>query len=176
MELFGLPMATIYLVIVIAGVTLTVMYIFIGEVLEGLLDIGGDGVINPVTLIGFITLIGGLGYIGEVLQLVSSGLLLLINLLISAVIIVLVNYYIVLPLRRSEESMSSSIKDLIGRVGEVYTSIPADGFGEVIIRRTHGTVSKPAKSFDQVPLQEGQSVLIVDIDDEGVFLVSAHYE
>lgn len=176
MELFGLPIGNIYLILVISGVILTLLYIFVGEVLEGLFDIAGDGAINPITIIGFITLIGGFGYIGEVLQIFPSGLLLLINILISAVVIVLVNYYIVLPLRRSEESMSSSIQELKGRVGEVYTSIPADGFGEVIIRRTHGVVSKPAKSFDQVPLQEGQSVLIVDIDEEGVFLVSEHYE
>lgn len=174
MEIFGQPIEVIYLIILICGVGLTFLYIFVGEILEGLFDIAGDGVFNPITIIGYITLFGGIGYIGEVLGFVSSGLMLAVNLLLSAVIIVLVNFYIILPMKRSEKNMSSSIHDLKGRVGEVYTSIPADGFGEVIIRRTHGTVSKPAKSFDGDPLKEGLSVLIIDIDEEGVLLVSAY--
>ncbi|SDO38034.1 hypothetical protein [Alkalicoccus daliensis] len=174
MEVFGMPITAMYLFILVSGVFLTFLYIFVGELLEGLFDIAGDGIVNPITIIGFITLFGGLGYIGEVLGLVSSGLLIIVNLLLSAVIIVLVNFYIILPLKRTEKSMSSSIQDLKGRVGEVYTSIPADGFGEVIIRRTHGTVSKPAKSFDGEPLKEGRFVLIVDIDEEGVLLVSEY--
>ncbi|QKS72409.1 hypothetical protein FLK61_37925 [Paenalkalicoccus suaedae] len=175
MEIAGIPITTIYLTLLVVGVALTILYIFVGEVLEGILDIG-DGAINPVTAIGFVTLLGGAGYILELVLPISSGLVLGLAFILSSILIVLVNYFIILPVKRSEKNMSFSIRDLIGRVGEVYTSVPAHGYGEVIIRRTHGTISKPAKSFDDVPLPEGTKVLIVDIDEEGVFLVSEYEE
>ncbi|WP_416147327.1 hypothetical protein ACM26V_13975 [Salipaludibacillus sp. HK11] len=177
MEIFGYDIESIYLFLLIAGVVLTVLYIFVGELLEGLMDIGGDAFLNPITFIGYITLFGGLGYVLETMAFfISSGMIILINLVVSAIVIVLVNYFIILPVKRSEKNMSYSMNDLKGTVGDVFTSIPADGFGEVIISRTHGTVSKPAKSFDHEELPEGTKILVIDIDDEGVFLVSKHYD
>lgn len=177
MELFGYDIESIYLFLLIAGVVLTILYIFVGELLEGLMDVGGDAILNPITLIGYITLVGGLGYVLETVGFfLGSGMILLINLVTSAIVIVLVNYFIIIPVKRSEKNMSYSINDLKGTVGEVFTTIPADGFGEVIISRTHGTVSKPAKSFDDEELLEGTKILVIDVDDEGVFLVSEHYE
>lgn len=176
MEIFGYGIESIYLFLLIAGVILTILYIFVGDLLEGLMDIG-DIFLNPITVIGYITLIGGLGYVLEaIVFFIGSGMILLINLVVSAIAIVLVNYFIIIPVKRSEKNMSYSINDLKGTVGEVFTTIPADGFGEVIISRTHGTVSKPAKSFDNEELIEGTSILVIDIDDEGVFLVSKHYD
>ncbi|SES30400.1 hypothetical protein SAMN05518684_11548 [Salipaludibacillus aurantiacus] len=177
MEIAGYTIESIYLFLLIAGVILTFLYIFVGELIEGMMDISGDGIINPITVIGYITLIGGLGYILETMAFfMGSGLILLVNLVVSAVLIVLVNYFIILPVKRSEKSTSYSINELKGTVGEVYTTIPAEGFGEVVISRTHGTVSKAAKSFDNEDLPEGTKVLVIDIDDEGVFHVSKHYD
>ncbi|WP_280769590.1 hypothetical protein [Salipaludibacillus daqingensis] len=177
MEIFGYDIESIYLFLLIAGVILTILYIFVGELLEGLMDISGDAILNPITIIGYITLIGGLGYVLEAVAFfLGSGMILLINLVVSAIVIVLVNYFIIIPVKRSEKNTSYSINELKGTVGEVFTTIPADGFGEVIISRTHGTISKPAKSFDQELLPEGTKILVIDIDDEGVFLVSKHYD
>jgi membrane-bound ClpP family serine protease len=177
MELFGYDIESIYLFLLIAGVVLTVLYIFVGELIEGLMDIGGDAILNPITVIGYITLLGGLGYVLETMAFfIGSGIILLINLVVSAIVIVLVNYFIILPVKRSEKNMSYSINELKGAVGEVFTTIPENGFGEIIISRTHGTVSKAAKSSDHEVLPEGTKILVIDIDDEGVFLVSKHYE
>jgi hypothetical protein len=177
MEIFGYGIDSIYLFLLIVGVILTILYIFVGELLEGVMDIAGDTVLNPITIIGYITLIGGLGYVLETIGFfLGSGMVLLINLIVSGIVIVLVNYFIILPVKRSEKNMSYSINDLKGIVGDVFTTIPADGFGEIIIARTHGTVSKPAKSFDHEELPEGTRILVIDIDDEGVFLVSKHYD
>lgn len=177
MEILGYPIESVYLFLLITGVILTILYLFVGEVLEGLMDMSGDSVFNPITLIGYMTLVGGLGYILEaVVFFMSSGTLLAMNLVASAVIIILVTYFIIIPVKRSEKNTSYSIHSLKGAVGEVYTTIPEDGFGEVVIPRTHGTVSKTARSFDNDVLPEGTKVLVVDIDEEGVFHVSKHYD
>lgn len=176
MEIFGYPIESIYLAALILGVILTILYFFVGEVLEGLMDIAGDGIINSITFIGYITLIGGVGYVLETVTFMGSGNIFVINLVVSLVIVVLVNFFIILPVKRSEKNISYSVQELKGTTGEVFTSIPVDGFGEIIIPRAHGTMSKPAKSFDGDPLPEGTKILVIDIDDEGVFLVSKHYE
>ncbi|RKL68316.1 hypothetical protein CR203_07495 [Salipaludibacillus neizhouensis] len=176
MEVFGFPIETLYLYALILGVILTVLFLFVGDLLEGLFNISGDGVINPITLIGYITLFGGLGYVLETVTFMNSGTIIVINAVISLIVIVLVNFFIVIPVKRSEKNISYSVQELKGTIGEVYTTIPIDGFGEIVIPRTHGTMSKPAKSFDGDHLPEGTKILVIDIDDEGVFLVSKHYE
>jgi membrane-bound ClpP family serine protease len=177
MELFGYSIESIYLFLLIAGVILTILYILVGDLLEGLMNIAIDGLFNPITIIGYITLVGGFGYVLETIAFfMAPWTILVINLLISAIVIILVNYFIILPFKRSEKNTSYSIKELKGAVGEVFTTIPADGFGEIIISRPHGTVSKAAKSFDGEALPEGTHILVIDIDEEGVFLVSKHYD
>lgn len=175
MEIFGYSIESIYLFALITGVILTVLYIFVGEVLEGMMEIG-DGGINPITVIGYITMVGGLGYVMETITFMNSGTILIVNLLLSLIVVALVNFFIIVPIKRSEKNTSYSIQELKGTTGEVFTTIPAEGFGEVVIPRTHGTISKPAKSFDRENLPEGTKILVIDIDEEGVFLVSKHYE
>ncbi|PTL39393.1 hypothetical protein [Alkalicoccus saliphilus] len=99
MELFGLPMSVVYLVLLFTGVSLAFLYIVMGEWMEGLLNFAGDA-LNAVSLIGYITLLGGLGYVGEVLGIAPSAVILIASIILAAVIMALINYNVVIPLKR----------------------------------------------------------------------------
>jgi hypothetical protein len=64
---------------------------------------------------------------------------------------------------------------LRGRIGTVITTIPVDGFGEVMIDSTSGRIAKPASSFDGDLIQSGTKVLIVQVEN-GVLQVTVHHQ
>lgn len=53
MTLFGMPIETIYLILLIASGSLTILYLFFGDVLEGLGE--AAGFLNPILILAFIT-------------------------------------------------------------------------------------------------------------------------
>jgi len=59
---------------------------------------------------------------------------------------------------------------LEGRVGKAIISIPKEGFGEVVIESYSGMISKPAASFEDVPIPEGSEVLVIEVKN-GVLYV-----
>jgi hypothetical protein len=107
MELFGFPMTTVYLILLFAGVSLAFLYVFIGEMLEGLLDFAGDAV-NSVTFIGFITLVGGIGFAGEVMGIGTSVSLFLITIAVAAIISGLINLFIIIPMKKQRRKKTTS--------------------------------------------------------------------
>ena len=66
--------------------------------------------------------------------------------------------------------MEESLK---GRVGKVITSIPENGYGEVLIENVSGRIAKPAKGFENEKIHEGSNVLIVNIKN-GVLYVTVY--
>lgn len=94
----------------------------------------------------------------------------IISLFVALVLTLLVHFYIV-PLKKVEASLSYSIDKLKGATGEVITTIPADGMGEVLIKTGLGVNNRSACSYDQTEIPEGSKVLVMDIKDN-VFLVS----
>ena len=51
--------------------------------------------------------------------------------------------------------------------------IPVDGYGEVIISNTSGTISKSAVSVDGTEIKEGSEVVVIYVKD-GVLVVSPY--
>ncbi|MGG3326681.1 NfeD family protein, partial [Bacillus velezensis] len=83
------------------------------------------------------------------------------------------HFFVLLPLSSAEESLAYRETDLKGRVGRVITSVPKDGYGEVIIEGIGGAISKSAVSFEQEQISYGTSVLVIDVKD-GVLFVTPH--
>ena len=161
MELFGYSLESIYLVVLIVSGAITVFYLLFGDVIEGAAE--AFGVFNPTTILAFITILSGSGYLFESLTSFTSFLIVLISAAIAIVVSFFLHFFILVPLKSAEESLVYTEESLGGRVGKVIIPIPADGFGEVVIESFSGMISKPAASYDNIPIQEGNRVLIIDV-------------
>ncbi|MEK5443968.1 MULTISPECIES: NfeD family protein [unclassified Fredinandcohnia] len=167
MELFGYDIETIYLIgLVISGIG-TLLFILFGDFLEGIFP---DSFLSPTLIFSFLTFLSASGYIFEKILSFHSLLIFVISLVLALILVTLLNVFVLIPLSSAEESMVYREEDLKGRIGKVITSIPIDGFGEVVIEGISGTIAKSAKSFNNEPIPYDEKVLIIDVK-EGVAYV-----
>ncbi|KIL52117.1 membrane protein [Jeotgalibacillus soli] len=161
MELFGYTLESMYLILLLISGTVTLLYLFFGDAVEGI----GEAIsfFNPTTILGFIALFSASGYLFESLTSLSSFVSLPLSIAIASVLSFLLHFFILVPLKSAEESLAYTEESLGGRIGKVIIPIPADGFGEVFIESYSGMISKPASSYDNVPIAEGKQVLIIDV-------------
>lgn len=171
MELFGTSIESIYLTILIISGVVTILYILFGDVLEGIAE--ATGFLNPTLSLAFITFASATGYLFELLTSFNHYLTLFLSIILAIILDVLLNVFVLIPLSSAEESLAYSENSLRGRVGKVIIPIPIDGFGEVIIQSSSGTIAKSAKCFENKGIAEGQKVLVIDVQD-GVLLVSPY--
>lgn len=88
----------------------------------------------------------------------------------SCVLVALLHFFVLVPLSSAEESLSYHESDLKGRTGQVITSIPADGFGEVLLTSSVGSISKTASSFDHTPIAGGTKILVIESKNSIVYV------
>ncbi|MEW9502302.1 hypothetical protein [Jeotgalibacillus marinus] len=161
MELFGYSLENIYLVLLLLSGAIMLLYLLFGDAIEGVW--GAFGLFNPTTILAFITIFSGSGYLFESISSISSFIALLISIVISLIASFLLHFFILVPLKSAEESLAYTENSLEGRVGKVIIPIPADGYGEVVIESYSGMISKPASSYNNSPIEEGERVLIIDV-------------
>jgi len=167
LSLFGVPMDTIYLyALIIAGI-LIVLYLFFGDVLEG---IGEATFLNPVLILAFIIFLSTIGFILEKVTSLHSFLIIAISAIVSFILDTLLNVFVLVPLASAEESLSYTEESLKGKVGKVIIPIPEDGFGELVIENKFGIITKPAAHIENRSVAEGEEVLVLDIKN-GVLYV-----
>lgn len=171
MELFGVSIETIYLYTLIISGSLIILYLFFGDIFEGILE--ATGFINPVLILAFLTFLSAIGFLFEVLTELSSVLILVVAAVCSIILDTLLNVFVLIPLSKSEESLVYTEDSLKGRLGNVIIPIPEDGFGEVLIDSISGRISKPAASFENKNIAEGKKVLVIDVKN-GVLYVVPH--
>ncbi|WP_163100052.1 NfeD family protein [Peribacillus alkalitolerans] len=172
MELFGFPLQTIYLVMLIVFGVLTLLYLLFADILEGIATTSFD-FFNPTLCLAFFTFFSAGGYILERLSPFKSIFIVLISIITSLFLVTLLNVFILIPLSKAEESLVYTQDSLKGRIGKVIIPIPEDGFGEVLLESNSGRISKPAACFEGSAINEGQIVLVIDIQ-HGVLYVSPH--
>ncbi|OZI13470.1 hypothetical protein CEW92_01150 [Bacillaceae bacterium SAS-127] len=171
MELFGFPIPTVYLFLLIASASITILYVLFGDVLSGADD--GIPFFNPTVVLAFVTIVSAIGYCLERFSSLTSLYIFLIAMGIALVLDFLLYYFVLVPLSSAEESLVYTEESLSGRTGKVIIPIPQDGFGEVIIESSSGMISKPACAFDDQPIAEGTTVLIIDVQ-KGVLYVQEY--
>ncbi|MBS4175019.1 hypothetical protein [Bacillus sp. FJAT-49736] len=179
MTIFGTPIETIYLILLIVSGVLTILYIFFGDALHGV----GEAVsyLHPTLVLSFITFFSASGYIFELATSISSGLIIAISAIIALILDSLLNMFVLIPLSSAEESLAYTEESLKGRIGKVIISIPEDGFGEVVIESNSGTIAKPATGVNNNPIEEGKQVLVIEVKSGVLYVVSyennhLHYE
>lgn len=172
MELFGFPIQTIYLFTLIFSGILIILYVFFGDIADG---IGEGSFLNPVLILAFITFLSAAGYIFETATSLNSVFILLIGAGIAGLLDILLNIFVLIPLSSAEESLVYTDESLRGRLGTVLIPIPENGFGEVLIENISGRISKPALSYENTFIAEGSNVLIVEVEN-GVIKVIDYKE
>ncbi len=171
MEVFGLPLETVYLYGLIFSGAITILYLFFGDVLSGFLE----GFFNPAVLFSFITFFSAGGYIAEVSTSLPSLWIAGLSAIISLILTTLLNVFILIPVSTAEESLVYKEADLRGRVGTVITAIPENGYGEVLIESISGRIAKPASGFDGQAIGNGEKVLVIDVAN-GILQVGLYEE
>jgi membrane-bound ClpP family serine protease len=168
MTLFGVDIQTIYLTTLIISGCITVLYLFFGDVMDGV----GESIpfLNPTLILAFIVFLSSSGFVFELVTPFSSTFILLISIAFAIIMDVLLNFFVLIPLASAEESIAFTEESLKGRVGKIIISVPTDGFGEVVIDGKSGMISRPAVSYENIPIAEGTEVLVLEIK-EGVFYV-----
>ncbi|WP_010095502.1 NfeD family protein [Ornithinibacillus scapharcae] len=168
MTLFGIDIQTIYLTTLIISGSLTVLYIFFGDVMDGV----GEGLafLNPALILAFIVFLSSSGYVFELVTPFSSILILSISIAFAFLMSVLLHFFILVPLSSAEESLVFTEESLKGRVGKIIISIPENGFGEIVIDGKSGMISRPAASYENNPIAEGTEVLVLDIKDRVLYV------
>lgn len=175
MEPFSIPLETIYLYGLIISGVLTVLYVLFADLFDFHGAVDGVDLLNPVLIFAFVTILSASGYLFERLSSLHYLLIFGISAVMALIVVALLNVFVLIPLSSAEESLVYKESDLQGRVGTVITTIPVDGYGEVMIDSTSGRIAKPASSFDGDMIPNGTSVLIVQVKN-GVLEVSVHHQ
>ncbi|SEO36204.1 hypothetical protein SAMN04488134_106189 [Amphibacillus marinus] len=162
---------TIYLYGLIIGGIITILYMLIGDVFEAIGEITVGSILNPTVVLSFISVLCGAGYIMELRETLDSLSIFVLATLISLVIVSLLHFFILVPLAKSEQSTAFSIVDFIGKEGEVITTIPVNGLGEVLIKSGLGSTGNIAKCASNTEISQGSSILVLEIDQDGVLIV-----
>ncbi|WP_078551242.1 NfeD family protein [Bacillus alkalicellulosilyticus] len=173
MELLGYTLENIYLAGLIIGGSLTLLYILLGDIIEGMFEFIPEGIFNPSLVLSFISIFSGAGYLFERLSAMNSFVIFFFSGGIAFLVVTLLNIFVFIPLSNAEESLAYSDEDLKGRIGKVIVTIPADGFGEVIIESKTLRIAKSARSFDGVDIPYDSEVLVIDVN-QGVLHVTKH--
>ncbi|KRG12690.1 hypothetical protein [Lederbergia galactosidilytica] len=163
MTLFGYPIETIYLILLVVSGVLTLLYLFFGDILDGADEV--SPFLNPVLILAFITFFSAGGFILEKATSLNAYLIIVISAFISLLLDILLNVFVLVPLKSAEQSLSYTEKSLEGRVGKTIVSIPTEGFGEVVIESYSGMISKPAASYENTNISEGTEVLVIEVRD-----------
>lgn len=163
---------TIYIVCLVFGLIYTLVTLIFGHSVADWLEQVHFHlpVLQPVLLVSGLTAFGGAGYLLSHLTSFSAGVVLALAIVVGAGLAVASYFLYVEPMSRAENSTGYSMAQLNGKLGEVSTTIPADGLGEVLVTLVSGTTHHMAASVDQTPIREGTRVVVVEVRDHVLFV------
>ncbi len=119
---------------------------------------------------GTLSVISGSGVLWTKYSQINPVYVLLISVFTGVGAYVLIYYFLVIPMSNAESSTSISVNDLKGKTGEVITTIPATGMGEVLISSPQGSRHETALSFDKQEIKQGKTIVIVEVKDQLLYV------
>ncbi|GBF32168.1 NADH:ubiquinone oxidoreductase subunit 4 [Desulfocucumis palustris] len=175
-------MYAIYWGCLIGGSLFALTTIIFGDVLGDILDGVMDSLpfeqlafMQPMVIVGGVAVFGGAGILLD--RYTSLDILpVFLAASMAGVLSSAVTYFAyVKPMKNTENSTGFSIQDLVGKIGEVIVPVPAQGFGEVVVRAGAGNTNQIAASLDGEELAAGARVVVGDVR-EGVLYVFRYDE
>jgi len=162
--MFGYPIETVYLVVLIISGSLTFLYILLSDVLDGIWHVPDHPLLSPQLIFSFFTVFSAGGYLFEKYTDMPSSTIGLLSAGIACIVVLLLHFFVFIPLRSAEASLHYNEMDLEGSVAKVIVPVPTDGFGEILIERTSGAIAKPAKSLQNEEIASGTEVIIIKME------------
>jgi NfeD-like. len=153
----------LYTLCLTGSLILLFLFLVLGDALDFIFD--SIDFINGLTLISTLSVFGASGYLLTKYSVLGTIAVLIIAILIALSIATVVSIIYLKTKNNSDSSIAYSMKDLEGKVAEVITSIPEDGYGEVIIKMGASTVNYTAKSYDLNYIKEGSKVVVIMVDE-----------
>lgn len=163
-----------------AGLLLILISFVLGEFLDffGVDGLDFDGFdlnlilpLSPMLLILLMTVFGGTGLTLHRSQLkLPSVVIVLLSLATGYVVAMLINRFVVIPLKRAENTSAVPQEELIGQSGVVTEKIHKNRFGEIKYVINGSTYLAPAKATTEEEILVGEEVTICWIEDH-VFYV-----
>lgn len=163
----GIPIETIYLYSLIICAAIAILLVIFGDIVDF------DGPVDPMLLIPWLAFTSLFGYLGERLLDSSHVLLFFVSAAISSILVFFLNFYVLMPMKNAESTISISEKDMEGTVATVVTPIPIRGMGEIQLKSVTGSISRPAAFYapqDQT-VDRGAQVLIIEVKDRVCYVV-----
>lgn len=162
------------------GIVFGLITVIFGDLLSGIdgifdffesIGIQSLSLFQPVSILSGMTVFGATGIIATKFTNLSLLLVLLVSIMMASLSMVVVYYAFVKPAHQAENSLAFSIRQLIGKQAVVSITVPAEGYGEVMIKVGGGYSNQIAASYDKVEIKQEQHVFVVD-EKEGVLYVS----
>lgn len=147
---------------------------WISQALDGMFDflsLDGPSFLQPMTIVGGITIFGGAGLLLERYSGLTWTMIALLALLIAIAGAIAVFFLYVRPMENSENSIAFTLGSLAGSLGEVIVPIPEQGCGEVLVKVGAGNTNQIAASYEERAIPSGSRVVVVEVR-EGVLYVS----
>ncbi|MDQ0112955.1 protease [Paenibacillus harenae] len=170
-------METLYLACLIGGILYAIVSVIFGDwlsmALDGMLDfltLDGHSWLQPTALIGSLTVFGGAGIMLTRYTPLSAGVILALSVLIALAAGAGVFFLYVRPMERSENSIAFSLHALSGSLAEVLVTVPAKGYGEVLVKVGAGFTNQIAASYEGVPIIAGSRVVVVEVKDHTLYV------
>lgn len=158
------------------GVLFAIVSVLFGDLishaLDGLFDFLSLDIVKPMVLASAVTGFGGAGILLEKYAGMGSVAALLLALLVAVLLSAAVYFGYVKPMENTENSTGYSIRQLNGKIGEVTVTVPASGFGEVLVRVGAGNTNHTAASFEGIELPSGSRVVVVEVKDGTLYVSS----
>lgn len=179
-------MVEVYWACFIGGALFAIVTIIFGDILGHIFDGMFDGIFHavsghhldifpPMVTVGGITVFGGAGIMLTKYTPFQTAAVILLSLFIAFLVSALVYFVYVRPMKNAENSISFSLADLEGKLGEVSVPIPVKGFGEVILRIGAGNTNQIAGSNDNTEISAGTKVVVGEVRD-GILYVFKYEE
>nr|WP_242596139.1 hypothetical protein [Enterococcus plantarum] len=151
--------------IVCAGIA--VLLVIFGDIFDF------DGPIDPMLAIPWLAFTSLFGYLGERLLGWDHLMVFLVSGAVASILVFFLNFYVLVPMKNAESTLSISEKDMEGNIATVITPIPVGGMGEIQLKSVTGSISRPAAFYapqDQ-PTERGAQVLIIEIRERVCYVV-----
>lgn len=170
-------METLFLSCLIGGILYALVSVifgdWLGQALDGAFDflsLDGHSWLSPTALVGGITVFGGAGVMLQRYTAWGSAAIVTAALFLALLAGTAVFFLYIKPMEESENSIAFSLNGMSGMLGDVLVPIPAQGYGEVMVKVGAGFTNQIAASFEGVEIAGGSRVVVVEVRDSTLYV------
>ncbi|AHF07048.1 hypothetical protein [Desulfitobacterium metallireducens] len=147
----------------------------LGDAFQGLFhsfSLDHFDILQPMVLVSGITVFGGTGAVLTLYTQLLTVIIAILALILAVVLSILIYFAYVKPMKNSENSIAYSMQDLVGIPGQVSVTIPAEGYGEVILKIGAGHSNHIAVSQSGQELPIGTKIFVIKVEKSIVSVVN----